>query len=407
MRVAFALPPVSDEWFSDTARRHGHQVVGRARDAVELSAVVAVERPDTALAAAEPRFLDASLLAACDAAGTRLVAVVGDDVQRRYAAGLGIFETVPEDAASIPAELSAPAPRAPTAGRVVAVWGPAGAPGRTTVAVQIAAELAAAGRRVVLADVDTHGASVAPALGLLDEAPGFAAACRLAATDSLTIGELERIGQRYDSALGGFWVLTGIGRPSRWPELSADRVSRTIRRCREWADDVVLDTSASLENDEEIASDLAAPRRNAATIAALREADEVVAVGAADPVGLSRFLRSHVDLLETVSTHRVQVVMNRVRASAIGLDPQSQVTQTLQRFGGIRPDALVPHDQHGADAAILTGRTFADAAARSPARLALRAFVESRLLPPELATRAGRRSLLRAHPRGVLRRRAS
>ncbi|PJJ71269.1 MinD-like ATPase involved in chromosome partitioning or flagellar assembly [Diaminobutyricimonas aerilata] len=407
MRVAFALPAPQLDWFREVARRHAHLDAGHASDANGLAGIVAAERPDAALVSAEPRYLDAHLLAACDAAGTRLVAVVGSDVQRRYAASLGIFETVPDDAVAIPVRLSTPAPPVPTAGRVIAVWGPAGSPGRTTVAVDIAAELAAAGRRVVLADVDTHGASIAPALGLLDEAPGFAAACRLASTDSLTIPELERIGQRYESPLGGFWVLTGIGRASRWPELSAERVTRTIARCREWADDVVLDTAASLENDEEIASDLAAPRRNAATIAALREADEVVAVGAADPVGLSRFLRSHVDLLETATTHRVRVVMNRVRASAIGLDPQSQVTQTLQRFGGIRPDALVPHDQNGADAAILTGRTLADAAPRSPARLALRGFVENHLLPPELATRSARRSKLRAQPRGMLRRRAS
>jgi MinD-like ATPase involved in chromosome partitioning or flagellar assembly len=284
----------------------------------------------------------------------------------------------------IPARMAAPTTAGPTSstrGTVIAVWGPAGAPGRTTVAINLAAELAAAGHSVALADVDTYSGSIAPALGMLDEAPGFAAACRLAGADGLNRGELERIGQRYSSGRGSFWVLTGIGRPSRWPELSAARVAATLAQCREWVDFTVVDTGFSLEHDEEISSDLFAPRRNAAGITALREADRVVAVGAADPVGLSRFLRAHVDLLETVAEGRVLVAMNKLRASAIGLNPVGQVAQTLSRFGGIESAAMIPHDAPALDAAILHGRTLADAAPKSVARVAIRDLVASRLLP--------------------------
>jgi Flp pilus assembly CpaE family ATPase len=146
-------------------------------------------------------------------------------------------------------------------------------------------------------------------------------------------------------------------------------------------DFTVVDTGFSLEHDEEISSDLFAPRRNAASITALREADRVVAVGAADPVGLSRFLRAHVDLIETVAEGRVLVAMNKLRASAIGLNPIGQVTQTLSRFGGIESAAMIPFDSPALDAAILSGRTLADAAPRSQARVAIRDLVTSRLLP--------------------------
>ncbi|MGO4785038.1 AAA family ATPase [Cryobacterium sp. W22_MBD10_FK3] len=266
-------------------------------------------------------------------------------------------------------------------GTVIAVWGPAGAPGRTTLAINIAAEIAAAGHSVVLADVDTYSGSIAPSLGLLDEAPGFAAACRLSGSDTLTPVELERIAHRYNSPRGAFWVLTGIGRPSRWPELSAERVSGTILALRRWADYVVLDTGFSLESDEEISSDLFAPRRNAATLAALGAADRVVACGLADPVGMARFLRAWSDLTEVITTHRVHVVMNRVRASAVGLGPAAQVSSALRRFGGIDAAVLVPHDQIGLDAAVLTGRTLRDAAPRSPARLSILGLVRDQLLP--------------------------
>jgi MinD-like ATPase involved in chromosome partitioning or flagellar assembly len=249
----------------------------------------------------------------------------------------------------------------------------------------------------VLADVDTYSGSIAPSLGLLDEAPGFAAACRLSGADALTRTEFERIAHRYNSPRGAFWVLTGIGQPSRWPELSAERVGGTISSLRRWVDYVVLDTGFSLESDEEISSDLFAPRRNGATLAALGSADRVVACGLADPVGMARFLRVWADLTEVITTNRVHVVMNRVRASAVGFGPSGQVQSALQRFGGIDAAALVPHDQAGLDAAVLTGRTLRDAAPRSPARLGILALVRNELLTApagEPVTRRGPLSVL-------------
>jgi MinD-like ATPase involved in chromosome partitioning or flagellar assembly len=387
--VAIGVPEESEPGFARELRRHGYDVVARCRSASELAAALRGVVPDLLLVSAANDFLDADLLAQCDALGVKIAAFAASEAERRQASAIGLHEVVvgaPSWAALEPllaeTEAGSVAEHPARRGQVIAVWGPAGAPGRTTLAINIAAELATAGFSVVLADVDTHGASVAPALGLLDEAPGFAAACRLAGAGSLDRVELERIGQRYLSAHGSFWVLTGIGRASRWPELSGERVVTAVRECRGWADYTVLDTGSSLENDEEISSDLFAPRRNAATISALHEADQVVAVGAADPVGLSRFLRAHVDLIETLETDRVTVVMNKVRASAIGAAPAGQVAQTLQRFGGITAPALVPYDQPALDSAVLGGKTLLDAARKSPARTAIAQFVTSRIVPP-------------------------
>jgi MinD-like ATPase involved in chromosome partitioning or flagellar assembly len=327
----------------------------------------------------------------------RTIAVVANDKDRRHASSLGLYEFT-DAAATWPAYErvitgSASARLSPPKsgrGSVIAVWGPAGAPGRTTLAISIAAELALAGYSVALGDVDTHGASVAPALGILDEAPGFAAACRLAGAKSLTHTELERIGQQYELGATMMWVLTGIGRPSRWPELSADRVRGAIEECRSWVDFTVLDTGFSLENDEEISSDLFAPKRNGATLAALREADTVIAVCAADPVGMSRFLRAYVDLVELCEPERIRVVVNKVRASAVGLNPAGQVTQTLARFGGIDAPAIVPWDPGACDAAVLSGKTLVEVAPKSQTRGAVRQLVRSRLLGERTPTLARR-----------------
>jgi MinD-like ATPase involved in chromosome partitioning or flagellar assembly len=354
--------------------------------------------PDLLLVAGDPTMLTAAVLGACDQRGIRVLAVASDDRARRNVSSLGLFEAVESisDWAIVERaiagdnrteRISAPTRR----GTVIAVWGPAGAPGRTSIATAIAAELAAAGTVVALVDADTHAASVAPSLGLLDEAPGFAAACRLAGAGGLTVAELDRIAEVYSSSNGSFRVLTGIGRPARWPELPTDRVLATLRQCREWVDTTVVDVSNCLESDEEISSDLLAPRRNAATITAVREADVIVAVAAADTIGLARFLRSHVDLVELATTTEIHVVANKVRSSAIGMNPNAQVRQTLNRFGGIEDAVLVPHDPFAFDAALISARTLLDTAPRSAARVAVQEFVRERLRAGSLAGKASRR----------------
>ena len=368
---------------------HGHVVIARTSTAYELVLALGREVPDVVLALADRLTLSSALLAACDERGVRLIALIASDLGRRHAATLGLYEVVdaqaswPEIEAMIDAKVPAPArvgeqtgttaPAAPST--VVTVWGPAGAPGRTTLAINIAAEIAAAGHTVVLVDADTYSGTVAATLGMLDEAPGFAAACRLAGSDALTEAELERIAQRYTSAHGSFWVLTGIGSPSRWPELSDERITRTVAVLRQWVDYIVIDTGFSLECDEELSSDMFAPRRNAATLTALGAADQVVACGLGDPVGIARFLRSWVDLADVLTTPRLTVVMNRVRSSAIGLDPKGQILHTLRRFGGIDGVILIPDDQSGVDAAVLNGRTLADSTPKSPVRAGIRRLV--------------------------------
>jgi MinD-like ATPase involved in chromosome partitioning or flagellar assembly len=271
-------------------------------------------------------------------------------------------------------------------GRVIAVWGPQGAPGRTTTALAIAGEVAAAGRSAVLVDADVHGGT---------------AACRLAAADSLTVEELERIAQHHPSTRApGFSVLTGISRPDRWPELAEGRVSAVLQACRGWRDYTVVDASFNLEDDEEISSDMFAPRRNAATHAVLRGADHVVAVVSADTVGLSRFFRAYVQLLEIVDPSRVSVLVNRVRPSAGGWDAAGQVRRTLFRFGSVEAAAYVPEDRESLDAAVLAGATLRDIAPRSPALVEWSRFTRTSLLPPEDAPRRLRREAGSRH-RGV------
>jgi Flp pilus assembly CpaE family ATPase len=255
-------------------------------------------------------------------------------------------------------------------GTIVAVWGPSGAPGRTTVALNIAAELARLGQPTVLVDADTYGGCIAQSLSLLDEAPGLAAATRSADQGSLDLAVLARLAPEVSA---GLRVLTGIPKAERWPELRAAALEHVLTLTRRLARFTVIDCGFSLEDDEELSYDTLAPRRNAATLTSLAVADQVLAVGAGDPIGLQRLVRG-LQELGTVASPSPTVVVNRVRASAVGLRPERRIRDALSRFAGIDHPRFIPDDPATLDAALLAGRSLAEAAPDSEVRKTLLAL---------------------------------
>lgn len=255
------------------------------------------------------------------------------------------------------------------AGALVAVWGPTGAPGRTTVAVGIAAELALLRVPTLLVDCDVYGGVIAQLLGFLDEAPGLAAATRLANNGQL---DLRALAQLAPVAASGLRVLTGISRPARWPELRPSALERVYALARELAAITVVDCGFGLEQDEELSFDTAAPRRNGATLSTLEQADTVVVVGAADPVGMQRLLRGLAELRDTFPGIVPRVVLNKVRRTAVGPDPTRQLREALMRHAAADDVVFLPYDREALDRAVLQGRALCEVAAESGARVALR-----------------------------------
>ncbi|MBC9821691.1 hypothetical protein [Terrabacter sp. MAHUQ-38] len=257
--------------------------------------------------------------------------------------------------------------RRPSRAPVIAVWGPTGAPGRTTMATTLAAELASRGTEVLLVDADTYGGCVAQALGLLDEAPGIAAACRAAQQGLLDLPALSRIAPE---VVSGLRVLTGLPKAERWPEVRAAALERVLELSRSLVQVVVVDCGFCLEDDEELSYDTVAPRRNEATLTSLGASDLVVAVGGADPVALQRLVRG-LQQLGTVPSGAPVPVVNRVRATAVGSRPESRIADSLLRFAGLTSVRFVPDDAAALDGALLAGRSLVEHAPESPVRWAV------------------------------------
>lgn len=261
-------------------------------------------------------------------------------------------------------------------GRIIAVWGPAGSPGRTMLAANMAAELAAEGKSVLLVDADSYGASVAAMLGLLDESAGLAQACRLADQGLLDPEALLRIAVPVVTRTGTFRVLTGITRADRWTELRAAALSLVLARARQVMEVTVIDTGFCLESDEELSFDTMAPRRNAATLMSLELADTVFAVGTADSIGVPRLVRGLTELESAVPSASPCVVLNKVRQSAVGRSPERQLRDAWERYGPTVPlAAFLPADPVATDAALLSGSLLLESAPDSALRKGIAALV--------------------------------
>lgn len=263
--------------------------------------------------------------------------------------------------------------RAPAAaeGRLLAVWGPTGAPGRTSIAVALADEIARVGTPALLVDADTHGGAVATHLGLLDDVSGIVLACRQADAGTLDPAALAATARSVDARLR---VLTGIASASRWAELRPAALSRLWEACRMTPGVSVVDAGFGLEHDEELLHDTRSPRRHAATLTAVTAADAVVAVGTGDPIGIDRLIGGLEDLRRVVPQTPVHVVVTRVRRSVLGRDPEGQIREALRLHAGVAEVTCVPDDRAAYDACLREGRTLAEIAPRSPARGVLREF---------------------------------
>ena len=384
-------------------RSPGLVVLRRCVDVDDLVAAATSGQAEAAVVALDVPGLDARTVDQVHHHGVRIIGVlplgVTQEAARSAASRAGIGRVIAEDdLATLPAAITAPETRAvpasgvgaPTrlreehpasAGRLLAVWGPAGAPGRSTVAAAVAAEIARRQRPVLLVDADPYGGSIAQQLGILDEVSGLLAASR---------GGLGPATRLLGTHLA---VLTGLPRPDRWTELRPGVLAGLVEQGQQ-VGDVVIDTGFSLE---EPADPSARTSRNQLTLEALDGADEVLVVGSADPVGLSRLARGLVDLRDLLPATPVRVVVNRMRAS-LGWTEEDIAGMVT---GLVRPVGLhfLPEDRAAADRALVAGRTLAEAAPDSPLARAVAGLV-AELLPGLDVPAAGRRRLGAPHSAG-------
>lgn len=404
------------------AARRDLAVLKRCVDVEDLLASAATGQAQVAVVGLEAVGLDASALERLRHHQVTPVVVAGhgvDERARAHADRIGVRRLVADDdpaallaavleaGASEPAGTGAgagpsddpldPEPPAdadevepPGPGRLIVVWGPAGAPGRSTVAVGLAAALADLGRPTVLVDADPQGGALAHQLGVIEEVSGLLAAARLDVT-----GALERDAAGIVRTLAPrCGLVTGLPRADRWSEVRSGVLERLLAALVRHGD-VVVDVGASLEDDP--AAELAGrPPRQQLTLEALACADAIVAVGAPDPVGLARIARGLAELREVGVVADV-VVLNRMRPT-LGWS-EREIVAMLREVCRAEEVVVVPDDPAAVDRAQAGGRPVTDA--DGPAARALRVLAASvaGVAPPSPAGGVRRRRGGRARRR--------
>ncbi|PWF25906.1 AAA family ATPase [Ancrocorticia populi] len=292
------------------------------------------------------------------AAGMRIVGIAGEDGVDGERGCDGMASPFASDVAACIRNLSSAPPRvmppestvqAAGAGRIVAVWGSGGSPGRSTIARDLSQTLARSSSTLLI-DADVYHPSLSQMLALSQETSAIVAAFR-----ALNTGERgHHLIERSCAQIADFSFLAGLNSGARWRELSesvAEELWPIVRTRWDWT---VVDCAAPAERDEYSYQG----QRDGLTLSLLENADDVLLVGKPGAVGIRR-------LLDQVDVARELGVEARIVVNEAGRD-RAAVTDLL-RSNGVTDVLWVRADPGHMRMAVESGKLLAEAAPGSAA----------------------------------------
>ena len=275
-------------------------------------------------------------------AGVReMIPLEADDDQVRQALTRVLAGAARRQTASTTGPPRTEAPR----GRVITVMSPKGGAGKTTVATNLATQLAAAAPgRVAIVDLDLQFGDVASALGLGPQS---------------TMADAARVGARLDSTTlkvflephpSGLFALVGPHFPAEAEEVTSENVGHVIDILASEFAYVVIDTGAGLDEF---------------ALAAAERADDLVLVCVTD-VPSVRGLRKALDALDLLGMTKARrhLILNRAD-DKVGLSARD-----VEGTVGLPVEASIPTSR-AVQIAVNQGSPVAASDPRSPAGKAL------------------------------------
>ncbi|MCX6477959.1 MAG: AAA family ATPase [Micrococcales bacterium] len=249
---------------------------------------------------------------------------------------------------------------------VIAVTSPHGSTGKTTVAINIALELAAEKARVLLIDGDIQGPAVANHFALTQQPAGLQAALRIASQQRFDLEQLERLSFQFQRS-----TLRIMPGSQNFPSQPFDQesVANILETARSGYEFTVVDLGSLSADANGTQSEL--------TNAIIALADRTIVVCLADPIGIFRLLG--IENLIAASSKTVDLVMNRVRNSVIA-SARREIAITLQRLSTLEPKAYLPDDPQHIDQAVRTGVPATSLSRSGSFRQALTGYVRTELL---------------------------
>ena len=241
--------------------------------------------------------------------------------------------------------------------QVIAVRSVQSGSGRTVIASNLAFELAAVGKRVVLIDLDDQWPSVHRYFNLPQEKAAVLAATRLLEQGKLDANALEELAVRLLAKGASIDFLSGYGLNLNRDSINLQSIEAFLNHLARRYDALVIDCSAG------VSSRLLATVQNVAT--------QEVWVTQVDALSLGRFieLQPQIEARPQVATEPL-LVLNRMRSSVLGARPEWQVQQVLRERTKFSRATVVPHDE-SLDSALLRGLPLRQLGGKSKALAAI------------------------------------
>jgi len=324
----------------------------RLEDTYDLLRTSRTSRPSMALIVAVPGPQNGQLAEALKAGADEIVilpaesAAVATAIHKAMARVTAAAATRPSDA-----------PRSP----LVAVLGPKGGTGKTTLATNLAADLATRGRETLLVDLDLQFGDVGVVLGVEPEHTIY---------DLATAGgtiDAERLRGFTGRSQDGINVLLAPVRPDQADAVTAEQITAILDLARTTYDVVIVDTP---------------PAFTSGVIAAVDQADLIVMLGSFDLPGLKN-MKLGMETLQMmdVPSARILPVLNRANTK-VGL-----LVTDVAKVLGRAPEVAVPSDR-GVPQSVNASRPIICMQPKSSPARSFRAIgdrVAARLLTPKEA----------------------
>ena len=245
--------------------------------------------------------------------------------------------------------------------------------------------MASLGQRVLLIDLDTLAPSLAVTLGLVDTPAGLSACLRLAEQDRLSPEEYRRLTVAIQVGRHELRFMSGLSSPSRWREVTIERVSKMLTAIKNEVDHVVLDLPQATNFQSSLShpstsSMIMETNRDSLLVGVLESSSKVVLVTGSDPVAAHRFLGAKDYLDNNVQNTNPYLVVNRFRTSALGSKARTELEETYLSLAKARIDAFIPDEPGNFDRALLNGLPLALLKRSSPARQAISDLARALLL---------------------------
>lgn len=250
---------------------------------------------------------------------------------------------------------------------VIAVSSPKGSTGKTTLAINLAAEIASNRFRVLLIDGDLESGAIANHFMLTELPAGVPGALRIASQNRFDKDQLERLSVALPKST---LRVMPSGNASANLDFDPMAVSQILEVAKTEFDFTVIDCG-------QLEPKLKDHPSQSFVEEVLRHSDKQVIVCLADPIGIFRLLGQQERIVELCQ--EPLTVMNRVRNSVIA-SAKREIEITLQRLSSLPSATFIPDDPSQIDQALKTGVPAVLLSRSGQFRAAITGFVRAEIL---------------------------